>query len=1219
MRYLNKIIFVNSAHVPYAEVKLDGNVHFIGTQGVGKSTLLRAILFFYNVDKSKLGIRTQDKQKSYDEFYLPYPNSYIIYEVCRETGKFFVMTFLSHGRTAFRIVDCPYDRRFFVEDDGSVRYEWGRISEAIGTRTFKSNIIRGYEEFRDIMYGNVQNVAKELRRFCFLESSKYQNVPRTIQNIFLNQSLESRVIKDTIIDSMDFANDGIDLNFYREHVKNFRQQYDDIWKWYRREKNGKVKVQTDAENVISRYTLYEGCRKAIVELCGNLNYALERDSELIPQIEKQGTECSLELLKQRRLLGEEEGKYNGELAKLNQEDGALKAFLDKAKEKRLHYAEVGIEKIAERVGKERGLKVSQESLKHQESLLTDKNRGVKSKYDSLQRDVENQLREHKLQAQQQKNELDRECTTAIDRMQSEQNDKLEAIRNQCQDKLDEIQEEIGNVQQQKNELRLKEQKALRMNPYQHEMDEFKRKIDDLQKRNNLLIRDSASKQQDIDRMTSEVALKRKDLENECERDIAQVENRIGIISTDISRLNELLSRQKGSLIEWLEAHVDGWESNIGKVLDEDAVLYNTFLNPQRKDSSDTIFGMKIDVENIDRTIRTPEEVKEQKAAKEQEISNLRHQAGNRRRKLEADIAELERKPSFRLKALRMEKMNVDAELKQIPAIIENIQKDLRISEDNLREWHKSEQMEIQCSLDKVEKALEMLNGKKQSILSQRNKETDNLSKVFNKQKSVIIAEAEYKKEGINSGIAQKERETVLRKKELEALMDAELKGLGVDINQLANIRRQLRSVADELAFIDNHRSEYISWLNDTKEYFDNEQAKKEERKGVKLKIDNLQQKFESRRAKLNGEIGRLSDEFHFLQDRQERLSNAVERVKTFMCSTSCPAELHEVEKAETCKPLVDIFEELRDNITTRQRRMEEFKQAVGAFKGNFSPQNTFHFCTEFHTEADYTEFAADLNDFLSNKKIEEYRVRTSSQYATIIKRIAREVSDLDKHNADIKNTINEINRDFRENNFAGVIKEIELRAVESNDRLMQQLLSIKKFDDDNGFNIGQLNLFSDEDNLSRTNQQAVNLLMALIDQMDAEQKRDCITLSDTFKLEFKVKENDNDTNWVEKLSNVGSDGTDILVKAMVNIMLINVFKRKISRKFGDFKLHCMMDEIGKLHPNNVEGILKFANVRNIFLINSSPTTYNASAYRYTYSLSKDDRSNTVVKTLLTIK
>lgn len=36
MRYLNKIVFLNSAHIPYSEIQLDGNVHFIGTQGVGK-------------------------------------------------------------------------------------------------------------------------------------------------------------------------------------------------------------------------------------------------------------------------------------------------------------------------------------------------------------------------------------------------------------------------------------------------------------------------------------------------------------------------------------------------------------------------------------------------------------------------------------------------------------------------------------------------------------------------------------------------------------------------------------------------------------------------------------------------------------------------------------------------------------------------------------------------------------------------------------------------------------------------------------------------------------------------------------------------------------------------------------------------------------------------------------------------------------------------------
>ena len=131
--------------------------------------------------------------------------------------------------------------------------------------------------------------------------------------------------------------------------------------------------------------------------------------------------------------------------------------------------------------------------------------------------------------------------------------------------------------------------------------------------------------------------------------------------------------------------------------------------------------------------------------------------------------------------------------------------------------------------------------------------------------------------------------------------------------------------------------------------------------------------------------------------------------------------------------------------------------------------------------------------------------------------------------------------------------------------------------------------------------------------------RKSLSLSDTFQLQFRIVENDNDTGWVEKIANVGSDGTDILVKAMVNIMLINVFKEKVSRKFGEFRIHCMMDEIGKLHPNNIKGILDFANSRNILLINSSPTTYNVSDYRYTYLLSKDNSSKTIVQALISRK
>ena len=92
MRNLNRIIFINSANIPYADdIYLDGNIHFIGTQGVGKSTILRAILFFYNADTQKLGIPVE--KQSYTEYYFPYSNSYIVYEVATENGPFCILSF----------------------------------------------------------------------------------------------------------------------------------------------------------------------------------------------------------------------------------------------------------------------------------------------------------------------------------------------------------------------------------------------------------------------------------------------------------------------------------------------------------------------------------------------------------------------------------------------------------------------------------------------------------------------------------------------------------------------------------------------------------------------------------------------------------------------------------------------------------------------------------------------------------------------------------------------------------------------------------------------------------------------------------------------------------------------------------------------------------------------------------------------------------------------
>ncbi len=230
MRYLNKIIFINSAHIKYAEINLDGNVHFIGTQGVGKSTILRAILFFYNADTFGLGIPKQ--KDSYTDYYFKNSNSYIIYEVVRSEGKFCVVSYKSQHKVCFRFFDGEYQQSLFVSENGNVPNSWEGIAHNLDlNKTFYTKRkVDEHKEYRDILYGNHDGKKNELKRYSILESKEYQYIPKTIQNVFLNSKMEAEFIKQTII--MSLENDiRIDLNQHAHHLKGFETQLSDIRKF----------------------------------------------------------------------------------------------------------------------------------------------------------------------------------------------------------------------------------------------------------------------------------------------------------------------------------------------------------------------------------------------------------------------------------------------------------------------------------------------------------------------------------------------------------------------------------------------------------------------------------------------------------------------------------------------------------------------------------------------------------------------------------------------------------------------------------------------------------------------------------------------------------------------------------------------------------------------------------------------------------------------------
>lgn len=1220
MRYLNKIIFLNSAHIPYAEVKLDGNVHFIGTQGVGKSTLLRALLFFYNADKLRLGIPKE--KKSFDSFYFPYPNSYIVYEVMRENGAYCVLALKNQGRVMFRFIDAPFDSKWFIDERKQVYGEWSKIREQVGKKYDISSLVSSYEMYRDIIFGNNRRLELQpFRKYAIVESAKYQNIPRTIQNVFLNTKLDADFIKNTIIRSMSDEDNCIDLNFYREQIKEFEQEYKDVSLWTKKEKNGEVLVRRMADKVIDAYRTLLNNRRLIGEGRRELNYAERVAQELLPQyrldIQKSEAECN----RVNRLLGEEQEKYGKERDKLSRELGVLDAQLKKTADKRKHYEEIHIEDILQRVEQET---IIEEERKRQEAMkaeLEKSYQNVVDKYKVLLEQLDMDLRAFKNSKTTLLNEHQAALMTQKETLMLEWRKSETETREVFQKKASAMDEIMLQLVQEETALKIQKAKVAHENPFAREMETNEQEFAEFTTRKFQV-------ETEIKEMELRIETLRQEAEKELE--IADLKYQASLdepkkqkadVEAEIRKIQNLLEKSKGSFSEWLDQNRKGWQENIGKVVDEETILYNNVLNPQlvadsSSLSSASLYGVSINLAVVERKFRTPKELKEQLAEKEQlraDIIKLLNDLWNQH---EEEQKNLKGKYQFQIRKQNESLHAKKAEMQLLPQTEKKLKIQSLELKNRLEKWRSQQLSELEDKqnalvADKVKKEenmrqLEMeLQRKLKALQAEHNRQVKHETQTFE-----VFAN------DIQTQIEEKQNQVDVRKQELLKAQHDELHGKGMDTQALDAYNKRIAELDAELVFIRKNRDVVAVYRNDKIEFFDKESAVRQERKNKAEALAMIEDKFRQRSERLRLQLSVAKTQLDKQQAALKKLEAGLKAVMSFRSDeTLCPLGSNEIGEKITTKDCLAIVEELKRLIYEDSRTLDNFKKQSQQFLGMFSAHNTFHFNVSPVTEEEFIAFASNLCEFVDNDKISEYQKRISGRYTDIIFRISKEVGDLTRREGDIGKTINDINHDFEERNFAGVIREIALRPLKSNDQLMLLLLRIRDFAEENQFNMGAMDLFSTESRQD-VNAKAVKYLLAFMKGLLDEPNRKQLQVADTFKLEFRIKENDNDTGWVEKIANVGSDGTDILVKAMVNIMLINVFKEKASKKSGDFKIHCMMDEIGKLHPNNVKGILDFANRRNILLVNSSPTTYNVEDYKYTYLLSKDNRANTKITQLI---
>ena len=1210
MRFLNKIIFINSASIPYSEIKLDGNIHFIGTQGVGKSTILRAILYFYNADSRKLGIPKGPTAKSFVDWYLGYGNSYLIYEVARETGSYCILAYKSQNRVCYRFIDSIYDPTYFINESGEVYSNWDAIRQKLDAgRINVSPMVNSFDDYRNILYGNYTG-RSEFNKYALLETKQYNNIYRTIQNVFLNTKLDATEIKQTIISSMEDDEIEIDLDKYSHHLKDFETELADI----RRFRLPSVNKQ--AKSAMQMLSAIRHLRREQFTFIARLKWRLGVMENVKPELynKKRSFENELQQVQQNKsrennLFLTRKDKTKDSISLLN---GKLKDIV----KRKDYYRSIQIDQIIKKVSANNEKKGELESLAKQQAILTNNFSDIKARYDALIQERNNGLNTYINQKQIQKVNVEKEELKAISSLNAEYEKILDEVEKDHEIEINTKQEAVG----QKTDALHQLEKA--MLSLKHKLF-YEADIKQLQKRSEDSVIDFRKETNNIENYKQQINniekkwdYEKADTEKGIESSREKLLLELDTIHGSIAEVKEKINNSSDSLYGWLNENKPNWPDSIGKVIQED-LLFKADLSPKLVENSNSIFGVNINLSEIDASTKSIEDYQFELEKLEASLKQPEKALHELTEKLENELEKVQRGNLPKIKALKEKLRQSEYHRDQMERRKEETGLEIKDLENKAAEEKKiaidTTQAEIDETVTLKQEAVGELDTCKVKL--KRNKESKQREKTRrihelkdqNKVRLVVLDQQS----------TDKRNEIELQIATLTSERNDELHAKGADTDRLSRIEEAIFIVKAELQYIDENRIFVIEYEKDKRELFDREKEFKNLKKIEEAKLAQLQaelvlvlQKFEAQENIIINNIQKTKKDIQSILDDEAKYDDFIKS----SIYTSVANTLEHADPIKNSGTGIQILDELTQNYYGKKDKEDELKTNIDKFLSYFSEGNIFKFPSKILGTEEYLKWAEELNDFIDEGKIDQFEKRSNERFASIINTVGKETTLLISKTGEIKKIINKINSDFRQKNFVSAVSNIELDITDSKNTSVMILKKIKEFNDEHALTLGAANLFSGDDH-DRTNEKAVGLLKHLVKETTTTKDK-TIKLSDSFELSFRIEENGNDTGWVEKLSSVGSEGTDVLVKAMINIMLLNVFKEGASRKFKDFKLHCMMDEIGKLHPNNVKGILKFANDRNILLINGSPTESTPLNYRHIYKIHKDTNRQSRIKRII---
>lgn len=1200
MSQLLRIVLIHT-HLPgVVELQLDQHTNICGTNASGKTTLQRLVPVFYGEQPNRVVPKTR---KKFDEFYLPYSNSYLIYEYQREDGALcqVVLTRKSDGGVEYRFVAAPYQSEFYlIEGTDGVKglsyTDWaanmrGRPEVQVSAK------ISATSEYRSIIQNdaaalrgnNTDNM--KLRRlaasFSLVGSGhKLRHIEKLVSAVHAKEG-KMDTLKAML--AAIFEEDGVALPTTK--VKNTKARE---WIQQMRQSMRLDTLQQDFERLQQLALQLDGTEAALAALL-----PLLQQDEQQQQLEKADAEQQVhsvrgQLQQLKQQFEQQQTALHGTLSKTEADLTESSARLDQLQQQYDHFESRDMAKLQRDTDALPLWRDTLQEVIEQYQLMVEQHG-----------DMARQLEQHQTKLAEAFNRLSeqqrgkaKQLQQQKDHTREKQDGKLATLESAFQQRLQQQQQRFtAQLTSTASAIAVLQSQlsSSALTAAEHdEMRDAKQRLEQAQQQ----AQQQAHQIQQLQQQWQQARQQRE----QADQQLQQARKGQHQAEQQLQQLHRQLTPEQGSLRHFLRLHYSGWEHKLGKVLHE-SLLERHDLQPHLTDLTDSVFGLQLELAAIDT------------ADYAQDEAAIRHHIHSAEQQLEQ---------------ANQHKQHAEKQLQQM-----HQQAELGRSQLEQAQWQYSQyEQNIEYArdasnrLDAAQRELttqrqasiktELSQQQQQQTVLQQQQSTDVQALQHDHQAQKIELKADWQTElhvfdeqltELDRQLAHKREDNKQQLKALQQAFNDELSAKGIDPRRLTELKQRQEQLKTEIRAVENRQDELNQWQRFMQ--LDWQQRRPqllEQETSLKQQQRELSQQLSQLKADVTRSQQRLDEQKRQWQDNMQQAEQALSQLKPILTKL---ADIHLATVAPvTFSGSADLTERLaRSNEALEQRSKldQQLKQQLEQFETTLSKDAGSEFLDRLQYEKrklpDYASkrqqlpILADLLRLLNDQQ--QQLLEMGENFGGDLKKFFTVFSDINRRIAQQSRRLTDAVADDL---VLDGISKSEVRILSTIDELgfWQPLKHFAKLYDDWG-NSGK----------ALPSEHYLNALADVVELLRADEQ---YSIESLLRLELHLTEGGsqliikNDRQLLES----SSHGMAYLILCKYLLAFT-----RLLRGPAKVAIHWPIDEIGTLAYHNVEKLFAACSANNIVIVGAFPNPESdvlmLFTHRYLIEPSQQDSSKRQLK------